>query len=409
VTEPGAFSTRAEPLSAGERRARLLLVLLCVLAPVLYLPRVLLGRTTPMPARIPPAWTHLVVVTVGAWAEVPTSDDAAPDVPGALGAFRRRASRIASVVAPSAARASSAASLWTGRYPRGHGVLSNALALPPGAWTLARAARSVDTRTAAFLQEPFVSATAIGGFDEVVEDAALDARALAERAADFLARTRGERALVWIHLADAGPRGIAVAAVLERLERALAETDRGPESALALALLSRDGGPPEPGLPAEASLARWTAPLWVALPGALSVGRRSDARLSLVDLGATLTLLLGLEVPADARQDGRGPLLWNTLRGGAGDPGVWIQGEHDVWACGNRRVLLDPAADAPQAYARDPEGGWRLLDAERAGPVLAEAAAAREALVPSPAASSEATVPARVPHGDWPTGWARGE
>ena len=56
-----------------ERLARRALAVLCVIAPLVYLPRVLLGRGTPLPLQTPPAWTHLVVLTVGSWPDVAAS------------------------------------------------------------------------------------------------------------------------------------------------------------------------------------------------------------------------------------------------------------------------------------------------------------------------------------------------
>ena len=115
-----------------ERLARNALLALCVLAPLVYLPRVLLGAKTPLPATTPPSWTHLVLVTVGAWPDAAAAAAADP----AFSAFDLRASRVASMYAPASASAASAASLWTGLYPRSHGVLRNDQALAPGAWTL---------------------------------------------------------------------------------------------------------------------------------------------------------------------------------------------------------------------------------------------------------------------------------
>jgi hypothetical protein len=274
-------------------------------------------------------------------------------------------------------------------------VTSNALALPAGAWTTARAARSAGTRTAAFLQEPFASATAIGGFDEVVEDGAAGGAELAARAAAFLELARGDRVLVWLHLADAGPRGAEVAAALAGLERAIRATDRWPETATVLAVLER-----EPGAGAADGLA---APLWVELPGALAVGRRSEARASLVDLGALLPLVLGLPVPAGAVQDGRASFLWNALRGGGGDPGVFVQGERDVWRRGAERVVADAAGGTARAESRGADGTWAAVGGEAGKRLIAEARAAAQALQPP----GERAAPAVMPPGDWPAGWSR--
>ena len=371
----------------SERNARRLVLGLVLLAPLVYLPRILLGSQTELPGRPAPAWTHLVVVTVGTWPDLPHSLEQP-----ALADFDRRASRVSAVFAPSASRAATAASLWTGRYPRSHGVLSNDLALAEGTWTLAAAAREAGTRTAAFLQEPFVGATGIGGFDTVVENGSATAEELAFEAVEFVSGVVDERVLVWVHLANAGEGGRDLAQVIEGVTAGLTAADRGPESTVVLAVLARGAtdGPSD-------TIDPLGAPLWVALPGALQVGRRSEARLSLVDLPGTLRLVLGL--PAPTQEASRADVMWNALRGGGARPGVVVQGERDVWRRGDRRVILNTDSGSARAEARI-DGLWRALEGSEAATLLAEARVVAKSI-------TTGRTPARTaitPPGEWP-GW----
>ncbi len=376
----------------AEKHARLAVLALVLAAPLVYLPRVLFGSAPEAPLDMPPVWMHLVVVTVGEW----------PDVDGALkrsalGRFDRRASRVAAAFAPSPSRAATAASLWTGRWPRHHGVLANDLALAEGSWTLAAAARTSGARTAAYLQEPFASATGIGGFDEVEEGAAFTASDLARRGAAFLEGRAGERAVLWLHLADAGPGGEAVDALLAGLEPALEPIQ--PETALALAVFRRGdfAGDVEP----------LGAPLWVALPGALNAGRRGDARVSLVDLAGMLRIAMRLPPPrADRGQrapQSRAELLVNALRGGGPRPWVLVQGPpdgEDVWQTGDRRVVARWATGEARAEARA-GSGWHALDDETAAPLLGQARRLAQELAAGLTSARTAVVPA----GEWPASW----
>jgi hypothetical protein len=368
---------------SGERAARMALIALCALAPLIYLPRVLLGRGDPLPHAERPAWTHLVVLTVGDW----PAGAGGPE----LARFEARASRVQSIVAPAPSRAAAAASLWTGLYPRAHGVLREDQALDHGTWTLARAARSAGTRTAAFLSEPFASATRIGGFDEVHEEPGATGRTLGEQAAQFLERTRGERVLVWVH----GRTAADAEDLLASVERALVETDRMPESLVILAALSGD-----PTARATGDPQGLAAPLTAALPGALQVGSRSGGELSLVDVAGFELSMLGLAPPAPL--DARGELLWIALRGGKVTPGVLVQdvpGGGDLWLRGAERVFLD-AAGAARAEGRRGERWEPLAAAEAAAPL----AAARQATAGFSSARPSASA-AEVPPGDWPAGW----
>ena len=370
-----------------ESTARWIVLGLVCLAPAVYLPRLVLGRRPADPRVTPPAWTHLVLVTVGRWPDL----GASLDRPG-LAAFDRRASRVTAAFAPSESSAACAASLWTGRYPRSHGVTSNDRALAEDLWTVAGAARAAGTRTAAFLQEPFVSATAIEGFDTVFEDPA--AGGLVDAATAYLAEQRGERVLVWLHLAEAGPAGAAVEDALARLTQALEEGDRRPETSLVLAVLARGERADDGGADALA------APLWIQLAGALNVGRRGDAQLSLVDLPGFLLLFLGLPPPPDVPLSARGDLFWNALRGGGGRPGVVVQGETDLWRRGEERVVLD--LDQGTARVERRAGGrWTALAGTEAQALLEAARAAAEDLTRTRSPAREA----RVPAGAWPPGW----
>lgn len=349
----------------SQRVARGALLALILAAPLVYIPRALLGAKTALPELPDPAPAHLVVVTVGSW----------PDLPGAfehpaLAAFDRRASRIATVFSPSPSHAAALASLWTGRHPASHGVSSDALALAEGTWTLAAAARDSGAATAALLQGRFASAQGIEGFDEVYEDPATDALDLGDRAAEFLMRSKRERVVLWVHLSAAGEGGRDLATLLTRLQQALEESDRSPEATLVLAVLDR-------GLAAD-TIDLLGSPLWVSLSGGLYVGRRSQAQLSLCDLTPTLRRFLGLGAPP-APESPHAAVLWNALRGGSGRPGVVVSGGPNVWRRGPERVVRDATGGAARAQAWS-EGAWSDVEGERAAALLQQAAALAEKL-----------------------------
>ena len=291
-----------------QRAARVVLWALILAVPAAYLPQLFgSGPTAPSPRR--PAWVHLIAVTASHWEAAPPG---APPPP-ALEAFYREATGFERAFAPATATAGSAASLWTGRWPAHHGVLSNDLALAPGSWTLAEAARRSGARTAAFLEEPFVTATGIGGFETVLERPELGPAELARAGAAFLREHPEERVLLWLHLERSGPGGRAVAEVLEGLAPALEETRRAHD---ALTLVTAFAGEGPPG-----SDARHRVPLFTALPAALLAGRRSPGSASPVDLAGVLRELLRLPHPDEAAGEASlqsRPYLEAGLKGASG-------------------------------------------------------------------------------------------
>jgi len=303
---PAPPTTR--PAARGDALGRLCLAALIAVFPLAYLPRLLFGDAR-LPEPPSPRWAHVVVVTASRWPARGELDDPR------LAELGRRASYADQVYAPCASRAGSAASLWTGRWPSNHGVLADDLALPPDAWTLAEAARRSGARTAAFLAEPFASATGVGGFERVVEDAAYDPRGLARDARAFLARHAGERTLVWLHLRDAGAGGRDAGELIGALHDASAASGRWIDTLTVATGFARaeDGG---------AEDARLRVPLWVELPSRLYAGRRSTGAASLVDLAGLACDLLALPLPDPARGDAalqsRARHLGTTVKGGGG-------------------------------------------------------------------------------------------
>jgi len=98
-------------------------------------------------------------------------------------------------------------SLFTGRYPREHGVVSNALALPQSAETLAERLRAAGYATAGFVAVSLLDAEsgAAQGFERF--DAPRERQRRAEevvpRALEWLAsRPPGEPVFLWVHLFD---------------------------------------------------------------------------------------------------------------------------------------------------------------------------------------------------------------
>ena len=343
--------------------ARVLVVLLVLAFPLGMLPRVLLGDSpdTPLPRR--PAWSDVIVVSVGGWSGSP-----GPATPS-LAAFERRADRVAAV-APSDDRAHAAVGLWTARYPGSLGLRApddSLTSAPVAPWTLAEAAARTGARTGAFLQEPWITTTGLGGFGTVVEAAAPSS--LVDLAVSFVEDHPGERLVLWLHL-DLGADGAGPADLEEafaRLDAALADTDRLASAARVLCRL-------------DATADRPDAPLLVSLPGALYPGRRAAGRVSLVDVAAMLRVLLKLPPPRQAAPpiQGRVDLLWNALRGG--DTPAWAvmqRDAEDVWFLGSDRVRRALGDEGDELFAESWDGtAWVPVDAGRRDLVLGQARAA---------------------------------
>ncbi len=332
-------------MNAGERWSRRAVIGLALF------PIVSLGKCfthVPESAARHPALVHLVVVTTPVWPA-----DADLSLPG-FAELVRRGARLEQSYAPSASRAGATASLWTGRYPADHGVVTNRLALPPDTWTLARAARSAGARTAAYLAEPFVSVTGIAGFEDVHESPDLDARELAERARVFAAGDVEETSLLWLHLADPGPRGAALDELLTAL---LAEPDDPLRASARMLLVTAFASEPgdAPGLRLDDARAR--VPLHAVLPSGMSVGVRGRGAASLTGVPGLVCELLRFRPPTDGepplQADGRA--LWADLDGAGVYDLVLLEGEHGpILRLGRTRVA--PRADKSllAEYARDP-------------------------------------------------------
>jgi arylsulfatase A-like enzyme len=384
------------PTSSG-RFARAAVWALVLLFPLAYLPR--LATTGPdRPQELPPAWAHVVVVTASRW---PARIDL--ELP-ALAELERNASAPRQVYAPAASSAGSAASLWTGRWAANHGVVSNDLALAPGAWTLATALRESGARTAAFLQEPFVSATSVGGFELVHESAADDAGALGAAAAAFLRATEG-RAAVWVHLAHAGPSGSDVDRALAALFAELDASGRRIDTLVIATGFGQDDPSAEGASAEEASDRRYRVPLWVELPSRLHAGAHGAGALSLVDLAGTLAEVLRLPRPDASRgqlpPQSRLALATPILKGAGRYEWLFVnEPDRTILRSGNWRVVgrgnpprrdalstsqtQDPTRDvgfapAPAGVRADLERQFAELDtAVRAGAEVAIAAAVPE-------------------------------
>lgn len=292
-----------------EGRARALLVVL-VLLPLGFLPGML--RKSP-PERLVHRKTPVsqLVITAGVW---PLGGEAALDELDA------RASRIRQCYAPGADPARAAAGLFTGRWPSSGGLLDATQRLPSGTWSLASGARALGWRTAALLEEPLVSRVGLEGFEEVREQAELGPQGLADAALASWRRFADEPSLVWIHLADAGPEGAAVAALLTALEVAPGGLDAKRRVETAIVVTALGSG----ALLDVANDAGLRVPLYFVYPADLLAGRRSRGSFSLVDLPAAICDVTGIAPPAmgfDARSSiqralqGRDVFEWCLLLG----------------------------------------------------------------------------------------------
>jgi hypothetical protein len=276
----------------------LALALLCA-APVLgFLPR-LLGPRTGEPQDRRPTWAQVVVVTCG---ELP------PDLDLAGPGFSALAERAAgAALRPMESPRAGAASLWTGRAPD-ETTDGDGSSLAPGAWTLADAARRTGAATAAFLAAPLASQCGIAGFDTLVESPDLDPERLASLADAHLAAHAGERSLVWLHLADPGPRGAALDELLALLHASLERYGHRFDALVAVTPLA--GSAPR----AEA------LPLWIELPNSLYARRQGRGAAEITELTSTLLDILRLPGPDVTR--GELPIaapsrLPTLLQGGA--------------------------------------------------------------------------------------------
>lgn len=369
-----AVGERGASARPVDRAVRAAIALLALLPLAVLAPRVLVGAGEVAPER-GPRLVRALVVTVGAWPAA-LDGEALDAAEGAgLAELALRGARVERCFAPSRSRAGSAASLWTGRYPLAHGVRSNRLGLEEGAWTVAVAAAGRGVATAAFLEEPFVGTTGVGGFAEVVEEPELGPGGLAARARGFLAEHADAALLVWLHLADAGPRGERLDALLAALFAAPASALEREASLVLVAGLTAGGG--------EGRDPR--APLCALLPSGLSVGQRGRGAASLVGVAGALCELWDLPGPGvgDAPLDDEGGELWAGLNGASPWPPVLVEGERGpVLRVGRTRVALGEDGALVAEYAADPARDETLAPApaELAGTMVEQYRAACRAV-----------------------------
>lgn len=348
----------------SERAARGLLVLLVLVAPVVLGARMLFGarESAPLPPR--PSATDLVVVTFGSWWD----PDAVPAGP-AFAHLERRGQRVGPLWAASDCLPAAAATLWSGRLPPAHGLRRDGERLAPGTWNVAAAARAAGTHTAAFLAEPLVSATGLEGFDELVEDGALDAAALGALGRRFLLERRGERVLLWLHAPSAGDAGGAAEVLVAEVLAGLAESGREGGSVLVVTAFANER-------PDAVDEERLLVPFVTRQPAATDAGARSTAALGHVDLAGFVQRRLRLAPPSaaagQAPVQSRADRLWSAIRGGGNHDWNWIEGRFgEVVRLPDRRLHLAPDGTFDASRTSDPRaatGGTRI-----AGPALPQA------------------------------------
>lgn len=364
------------PPCRAERLARVLLIALACAAPLAFAWRALAATPAAAPAVPPPAWVQLVLITADEQEPLPAELPAA-DFPRTA-RLLRRASLVQNAFAAALDARAAVASLWCAAPASRLGVQQADARLAPESWSLARAASAAGTRTAAFLARPYASSLGLPGFEHLHEEAGADGARLGALAAQRLATWRGERLLLWIHLARAD------AAQLERVLAAL-EPELEPEDrrhcTLTLVLGLRDAQ----GLPRSALLAE--------LPHALSSGRRSSASYAQGDVPSLLARVLRLEPEPGALNDGSGGLraasLWGALRGGGGPDWALVEGaQHDelylsLGTGAAERLLrarLPKSRPVPlssfRAELRGADGAWSNADEAHARALLERARAA---------------------------------
>lgn len=350
----------SEQATSGGGLARLLLWGL-VLLPLGFVPR-LFGEPTPEPLDLRPAWMHLVVVTVGRWESGPAGPE--------LDALRRRSAVHPQLYATSHATGPSAASLWTGRWPRGLGLRSNADGLPVEAWSLARAAQDSGAITAALLEEPFVSGTRIPGFAHVLEAPELSDATLLDAAERHFASHPEARKLLWLHVRESGPGGERVEPLLAGLHDLFQRMGVEHDTMLLLTAFGRELAEPGDGA--------FRVPFFASLPTGLFAGRRGAGAASQVDLvGDVLLELMRLPPPNEAQGglplQSRPQTLGPALKGGGKYGWLLLEGtERTVLRSGKLRGDLAPTQGVEPRFffsddpTRDNAQAFRALPPERA-------------------------------------------
>ena len=287
----------------NERVARFALAALVLLGPIVLGVK-LFSDAPAVPDSPRAAKSSLIVITASTWPEGPVAHPA-------LEALELRAGSVREFRAPSPSSAATAATLWTGRWPTNHGVISDDFALAPGTWTLAEAARRTGLRTFAILDEPLASRHAIDGFQQVreveqpVEAMAQDARRAIEEAGDH-------DFVLWLHVADAGPGGRKIGELLAACESALAERYDQFDAAILVTAFRRSGDAPLEE--------RLVVPFWIQLPARLFGGEQGNGIAQHTDPCGVFLRMLRWEVPLPAqgenRDQSRTPMLYFALRGG---------------------------------------------------------------------------------------------
>jgi hypothetical protein len=257
-------------------RARIsisLLVLLIVAPLAGFVPQTC-GTRTSEPLDLRPTWAHLVVVTCD---RLPADLDR--DHPG-IASLERRATRVALRATASAEPAVEAARLWTGR-PLGASDLS--APSDEFLWSVSCAAHRAGAASAAFLERPLVSRARLAGFDRVSEEADLGPERLLALAEEHLDRDPGRRKVLWLHLADSGPRGERLAALLDGLCRAIDARGHGLDTMLLATALTA-----EPGS---------EIPMWAELPSDMFAGRQGHGSADPAELASVLLKVLRIPRP----------------------------------------------------------------------------------------------------------------
>lgn len=294
------------------RAARLALALLVVAGPLVLFAR-MFGDAPRVPLEQGRARASLIVITASEW---PAGELEHP----ALDTLDLRAAGVQRFRSPSPSTAAAAATLWTGRPPTNHGVLSDDRALAPGCWTLALAARRSGVKTSFASQEPLVSRHAIDGFDEVREGA-LSVADLKDHARRTIAASAGEDFLLWLHLVDAGPGGRAVGELVAACDAALVESGDTYDAGLLVTAFRRSG--------AADLHARLEVPFWLQLPARMFRGERGAGVAMLTDPCGLLLRLYRWKpaIPANGemRDHSRAPMLYFALRGGNAEPWYVIE------------------------------------------------------------------------------------
>jgi len=283
------------------------LVALFALIPLAGFLPLVLGPGQPMGQTPAPVWMNELVITAGSW----PLDAGAPDLSAAFVAgLVERSTSIAYSYTPSTVSSVAAASMFTGLLPLMSGVQSAGQRLPAGTWTTAMGLAAEGSATAAFLEEPLISATGLEGFSTVEEDLE-GAEVLATRVLQLWNTEVDRPSFVWVHFADAGPGGSKVGDFLRRLEQAPGGLDeaRRAESLILMTAFASDG---KLGLDNDSG---FRVPLSLALPADLFGGLRSEGMASLVDVPQILIEVLGLPLPA-TRMDAR-PSIVDAFKGSA--------------------------------------------------------------------------------------------